>query len=181
MASAGRFRKLIIIGEASLSTTSNNAVLSIINKTRVPRMKSGTASFRYHSTLISVFTSILESFGTLMGGISSKKSEASPETIFDARKPTMSITKTTTLPHHSVAMKDNSPSIPSMTPSWAEHGTPRANRSVTIILSFLLSNILAVIVAIVSQPSPRTIGSTALPLRPISLNILSTIIASLGR
>lgn len=50
-----------------------------------------------------------------------------------------------------------------------------------IILSFLVSRIRVVNVAMVSQPSPSTMGNTALPFKPITLNNLLTITASLGR
>ena len=68
-----------------------------------------------------------------------------------------------------------------ITPSWAEHGIAKANNKVVIILSFFVSWVLVTTVAIVSQPNPRTIGITALPLSPIFLKTLSISIANLGK
>ena len=47
--------------------------------------------------------------------------------------------------------------------------------------SFRVSMMRAVIVAIVSQPSPSTIGRTALPFSPIRLNTLFSMTARRGR
>ena len=47
--------------------------------------------------------------------------------------------------------------------------------------SRFVGSVRVTIVAIVSQPRPRTIGITALPLRPILLNILSINMARRGR
>ncbi len=46
--------------------------------------------------------------------------------------------------------------------------------------SFGVARILVVMVAIVSQPRPSTIGSTALPFRPMARKIRSLKIASRG-
>ena len=70
---------------------------------------------------------------------------------------------------------------PRMAPSWAEQGTPRARRMVTMRRSFLVSRIRAVIVAMVSQPRPRTIGRIALPLRPMIRKRRLDMMASRGR
>ena len=144
-------------------------------------MKRGTASFKYHSVLERVLKTIFDNTGIRSGGISNTKSELSPFNTFEDKYPTKKITSITENAQTSVAVKETPPSIPRITPSCAEHGTPRARRSVTITLSFLVSITLAVNVAIVSQPSPSTIGRTAFPCSPISLNILCTIMASLGR
>ena len=109
------------------------------------------------------------------------KSDVSPGTTLEARYATKKITNVTKPPHQRAALRDTAPNIPSITPNCAEHGTPRARRSVTIMRSFFVSRIRVVIVAMVSHPSPRIIGNTALPLSPIILNILSTIIARRGR
>ena len=68
-----------------------------------------------------------------------------------------------------------------MTAIWAEHGTASARSSVTMTRSLRVSMIRAVMVAMVSQPSPSTMGSTALPFRPIRLKTLFTITARRGR
>ena len=68
-----------------------------------------------------------------------------------------------------------------MTVSCAEHGTPSASSRITISRSLGVSRIRVVSVAIVSQPSPSTIGSTALPFRPIDLKMRLTITARRGR
>ena len=60
------------------------------------------------------------------------------------------------------------PTMPSITPSCAEQGTPSASSSVTWMRSLRLSRMRVAIVAIVSQPSPRIMGSTALPFNPMT-------------
>ena len=80
-----------------------------------------------------------------------------------------------------MAAKPSGPSMAMITPSCAEQGTPRARRSVTIAASFFVSRMRVVSVAIVSQPRPRTIGSTALPLRPMRRNERFSITARRGR
>ena len=80
-----------------------------------------------------------------------------------------------------VAQSAIPPSIASTTVSCAEHGTPRARSRITIRRSLGVSRIRVVIVAIVSQPRPSTIGSTALPFNPIFLKTRSTMTASRGR
>ena len=64
--------------------------------------------------------------------------------------------------------------------SCAEQGTPSASSRIAISRSFGVPRIRVVIVAIVSQPRPSTIGSTALPFRPIARNRRSLKIASRG-
>ena len=80
-----------------------------------------------------------------------------------------------------VAAPESPAVIAKMTAICARHGTPSARRSVTITRSFRVSMIRAVMVAMVSQPRPSTIGSTALPFSPIRLKTLFTITASRGR
>jgi len=60
--------------------------------------------------------------------------------------------------------------MPSTTPSWAEQGMASASRKVVISRSRGLCRMRVVNVAMVTQPRPSTIGSTARPLRPISEN-----------
>jgi len=50
-----------------------------------------------------------------------------------------------------------------------------------MVRSLSVSKMRVVIVAIVSHPSPMTIGNTAFPFSPIFLKILLVITASLGR
>ena len=119
--------------------------------------------------------------GNLIGGISRKNSALSPGITLDARNPARSTVANTLPAHINVALPEIGASIPRITPSCAEQGTARARRKVVIILSLLVSRILVVIVAIVSHPRPSTIGKTALPFRPITLNILLAMIASLGK
>ena len=64
--------------------------------------------------------------------------------------------------------------------SCAEHGTPRASSVIAMSRSFGVPRMRVVIVAIVSQPSPSTIGRTALPLSPIERNSRSLKIARRG-
>ena len=47
--------------------------------------------------------------------------------------------------------------------------------------SFRVGRMRVVRVAMVSQPRPRTMGSTALPLRPMTLNTRSVMTARRGR
>ena len=70
---------------------------------------------------------------------------------------------------------------PNITPICAEHGMHRARRSVAIKRSLLVGSVRVTIVAIVSQPSPKTMGIIALPESPIFLNARSSIKASLGK
>ncbi len=49
------------------------------------------------------------------------------------------------------------------TPSWAEQGTARARSMVVTTRSLRVSRMRVVMVAMVSQPRPRIMGSTALP------------------
>ncbi len=67
------------------------------------------------------------------------------------------------------------------TPSWAEQGTPSARSRVASTRSFFVDRMRVVRVAMVSQPRPSTIGSTALPFSPMSRNTRSLITASRGR
>src|SRR3989304_43861 len=156
-------------GEETFSMKLNNLNLSKKNKTRVPMMNKGTASLRYHSILAQVFRRRLEILGTLIGGISKIKSELLPGITSEAKNPTRTMTRRTTPDQIKVAVKDNRPNIPKITPNWAEQGTPKAKSRVTIIFSFLLPKILEVKVAMVSHPKPKIIGRTAFPFRPMNL------------
>ena len=55
--------------------------------------------------------------------------------------------------------------IASITPSCAEQGIARESSKVAMTRSRLVSNVRVVIVAMVSQPKPNTIGMTARPLK----------------
>jgi hypothetical protein len=83
-----------------------------------------------------------------------------------ARNPTRNICASTTPNSVTSAAKDTPPRIPRIVASCAEHGMPSASSRTAISRSFGVPRILVVIVAIVSQPSPSTIGSTAFPLSP---------------
>ena len=60
--------------------------------------------------------------------------------------------------------------MPITTPSWAEQGTASASSRVTSRRSRRLSRTRVVMVAMVTQPSPSTMGRTALPFKPEALN-----------
>ena len=79
------------------------------------------------------------------------------------------------------AAKESPWSMAKMTAICALHGTPRASSSVTITRSLRVSMIRAVMVAMVSQPRPSTIGSTALPFSPMARKARLTITARRGR
>ena len=64
--------------------------------------------------------------------------------------------------------------------SCAEHGMPSASSRMAINRSFGVPRILVVIVAMVSQPRPSTIGSTAFPFSPITRKMRSQKIARRG-
>ena len=64
--------------------------------------------------------------------------------------------------------------------SCAEHGTPSASSRIAISRSFGVARIRVVIVAIVSQPRPSTIGRTALPFSPIARKMRSLKMARRG-
>jgi hypothetical protein len=81
----------------------------------------------------------------------------------------------------SPAANGTTASIARITPSCAEHGTPSASSSIASRRSLRVGRMRVVSVAIVSQPRPSTIGSTALPFRPIRRNTRSVITASRGR
>ena len=91
------------------------------------------------------------------------------------------MTSATDAAHTTAAIAGTTASIARITPSCAEHGTPRASSSVASTRSFFVGRMRVVSVAIVSQPRPSTIGSTALPFRPISRKTRSLITASRGR
>ncbi len=177
----GRSRSPTIIGEVTFSIITSNPTLSKTKRMTVPSTKSGTASFRYHSILAMVLIIIFLNWGIRSGGISMMKSTSSPRINFAARNPTTTITAKMNTIHTPVAIIPRLPSIPRTTPSCAEQGMPSARSRVIISRSFFVSRMRVVRVAIVSQPSPRMRGRTALPLQPIFLKTLSTITASLGR
>ena len=79
------------------------------------------------------------------------------------------------------AAKDSPWSMAKITAIWALQGTPSASSRVTITRSFRVSMIRAVMVAMVSQPRPSTMGSTAFPFSPIHLKTRFTITARRGR
>ena len=58
--------------------------------------------------------------------------------------------------------------MPSTTPSCAEQGIASAIRNVAISRSRRVARMRVVSVAIVTQPRPSTIGSTARPFMPIA-------------
>ena len=87
-----------------------------------------------------------------------------------AIQPTPSRTASTTANQISVAENDTPASIPITTPSWAEQGMARASRRIANKRSRRVSKMRVVTVAIVTQPSPSTIGRTALPFNPIMRN-----------
>ena len=93
----------------------------------------------------------------------------------------MSITPATAANQTKAADAGTTASIARITPSCAEHGTPSASSSIASSRSLRVGRIRVVSVAIVSQPRPSTIGSTALPFSPISRNTRSLITASRGR
>jgi len=79
------------------------------------------------------------------------------------------------------ALNESAEAIEKTTAIWAEHGTPRASNNVAIILSFFVSSVLTVIVAIVTQPQPSIKGNIAFPFNPRNFNGLFPITASLGK
>ena len=80
--------------------------------------------------------------------------------------------------HNVMGCEDNNDII---TPSCAEHGIVKAMSIVAIILSRLVSRVRVVMVAILPQPTAKTIGIIERPLKPIFLKALSVKSASLGR
>ncbi len=124
---------------------------------------------------------MFDSFGVRTGGISRMKSPASPGMTFAASQPTRKIVARVMPPQITAAVTPSGASMAMMTPSCAEHGTPRARSSVTMAAALRLSRIRVVSVAIVSQPRPSTIGSTALPFSPMRRKVRSSITASRGR
>ncbi len=108
------------------------------------------------------------------------KSERSPGSTRAARNPTRNIWTTTTPNSVSSAANEIPPRIPRIVASCAEHGMPSASRSTAISRSFGVPRIRVVIVAIVSQPRPSTMGRTAFPFSPITRKMRSAKIASLG-
>ena len=128
-----------------------------------------------------VFIAMFPSRGRRSGGISKMKSEGAPGTKREASQPTSSIEPPTATMISAKPAREMKLARPRITPSCAEHGTPRASSSVTMKRSLRLSRMRAVIVAIVSQPRPSTIGRIALPLRPISRKRRLDMIASRGR
>src|SRR5512140_759792 len=112
VACAGSPRKLTTKGEAADSSQTRTFILSRKKRIRVPRIKRGTASFRYHSIRLSVFMMIFLIVGTLRGGNSMKKSGFSPGTTFDARYPARMRTPIMQPDHHRAARPERGPSIP---------------------------------------------------------------------
>ena len=71
--------------------------------------------------------------------------------------------------------------IASSTPSCAEQGTASARSIVVTMRSLRVSRMRVVIVAMVAQPSPRSIGSTAFPFSPMIRKTRFTMIARRGK
>lgn len=92
----------------------------------------------------------------------------------------MTICERTTPKSVSSAQTEMPPRIPMIVASCAEQGTPRARSVIAMRRSFGVPRILVVMVAMVSQPSPRIMGNTALPLRPIERNSRSLKMAAAG-
>jgi len=130
-------------------------------RTSVPTRKSGSASFRYHSTRAAVFERTFDSCGSASAAARHEVAALAGRTRA-ASQPTAIITNATDPAHTSAALNGTTASIARITPSCAEHGTPRARSSVASTRSFFVGRMRVVSVAIVSQPRPRTIGSTAL-------------------
>ena len=144
-------------------------------------MNSGTASLRYHSIRATVFIAMLAREGRRIGGISSTKSLLWPGNTLLAMSPTPNRTPATAPSQTNVPHVLSPASMPRMTPSCAEQGTPRASNKVVSTRSLRVARMRVVMVAMVSQPRPSTMGSTALPLRPMSLNTRLRTTASRGR
>jgi hypothetical protein len=70
--------------------------------------------------------------------------------------------------------------MPRIVASWAEHGMPSASSSTAISRSFGVPRMRVVIVAMVSQPRPSTMGRTAFPFSPIARKMRSLKIARRG-
>ena len=119
--------------------------------------------------------------GIRIGGTSRRKSELRPGINLDAAHPTPKMVPATTPPQMKVPSGAIEPSSARTTPSWAEHGTPRARRNVTIARSLRVGRSRVVSVAIVSQPRPRIIGRTALPFSPMTRKMRLTMTARRGR
>ena len=109
------------------------------------------------------------------------KSEPRPGSTLAASHPTRKSTARTVARNHAAAAGPTPASIARMTASCALQGTPRARSKVTITRSLRVSMIRAVMVAMVSQPRPRTIGRTALPFSPMRLKRVFTTTARRGR
>jgi len=135
-----------------------------------PSRNKGTTSLMYHSRRAIVFISTFENWGKRRGGSSTSSCVRSPGTRRAASQPTTSMTRKTTPPHTSTALKETPASIPITTPSCAEQGTASASSKVTSRRSRLDSRVRVVRVAMVTHPNPSTIGRTALPFNPSALN-----------
>ena len=107
-------------------------------------------------------------------------SERSPFSTRAASQPTRNIWPSTTAKSVVSAASETPPRIPRMVASCAEHGMPSASSRIAMRRSFGVPRMRVVIVAIVSQPRPSTIGSTALPFSPITRKMRSQKIASRG-
>ena len=105
----------------------------------------------------------------------------SPPKIRLLSRPTTRSTAITSTTHTPAAAGDSAAIIASSTPSCAEQGTASARSMIVVRRSFLVSRMRVVMVAIVAQPSPRIMGSTALPLRPINRNSRFTMTAIRGK
>ena len=153
---------------------------SSANNSEVPTRNSGTASPRYHQTRRRVLVSRLPRRGQRIGGSSRMNSERSPGRTRAASQPTRNICDSTTANSVISAANEMPPRMPMMVASCAEQGIPSASSRMAISRSFGVPRILVVIVAMVSQPRPRTIGRTALPFSPITRKMRSQKIARRG-
>ena len=171
-ATSGSPRRMIWLSTPVLSRTNNRAV---------PSKNSGTTSLRYHSIRASVFITTLEKTGRRMGGSSTSSLVRCPGSNRAASQPTASSTSATAPLHTSIALKETPARIPITTPSCAEQGIARAKSRITSNLSRFVSSTRVVRVAMVTQPSPSTIGSTAFPFSPSRWNNRLLSAANLGR
>jgi hypothetical protein len=101
-----------------------------------------------------------------IGGISIIKWEFSTGISLFRIKPEAMVSAKTTPNTTRKAANETCAIITRIRLNLAEQGTPKDSRKMAINRSLLLSRALVDIVAIVTQEKPRTIGSTALPLRP---------------
>lgn len=134
--------------------------------TTVTEAPGGISALRYHSNRAIVFKRKLSRRGIRSGGSSRMNSEVSPGIKRAARCPTSPKTAPTIPSQIPRAPGPAMAIIPKITPSWAEQGTARASNRVTNTRSLRVWSTRVVIVAMVTHPSPSTMGSTARPFKP---------------